>query len=472
VTPRALLVTPDALSRLYGDANPARGTATGDALVNGDTITSVALLTPATAASPVGGYDLTASDARGIGLGNYTISYAARIAGLRVARRPVTVTADALSRIYGDTNPALTYTTSSLGAGAALTGSLTTSATSASSVGSYAIAQGTLTNANNGNYDIRYVGAALTVTPRALTITPDAITRVYGDPNPLTGTASADNLVNGDTIAFVTLSTPATVTSGVGSYALTGSAAYGTGLGNYTIRYETRIEGLRIVARPITVSADALSRVYGDANPALTYSIGTRGLANGDTLTGGLTTAATTASGIGGYGITLGTLAASGNYALTYVVAALTITPRPLAIVADSQTRFFGEANAPLTYVIGARGLVNGDTVGGALSTVATATSAPGSYAISQGTLGVSPNYTITYTPGLVIIGAARFVPLGFRAGTQDRDAFAPYTTPTGDAGMLEIGNDPAAPTTLQNTDNTRLTVCPRERICPSAPEQ
>ncbi|WP_163066543.1 MBG domain-containing protein, partial [Acinetobacter baumannii] len=61
--------------------------------------------------------------------------------------------------------------------------------------------------------------------------------------------------------------------------------------------------------------ADAKSRVYGDANPALTYSVGGMGLVNGDALAGGLVTAATGTSGVGGYAITQGTLA-NANYSI------------------------------------------------------------------------------------------------------------------------------------------------------------
>ncbi|WP_164093827.1 MBG domain-containing protein, partial [Stenotrophomonas maltophilia] len=67
---------------------------------------------------------------------NYSITFQG--ANLTVNQRAVTVTADALARAYGDGNPALTYTTSSLGAGAALNGSLTTSANGTSNVGAYA----------------------------------------------------------------------------------------------------------------------------------------------------------------------------------------------------------------------------------------------------------------------------------------------------------------------------------------------
>ena len=54
------------------------------------------------------------------------------------------------------------------------------------------------------------------------------------------------------------------------------------------------------------MTADAKSRAYGDANPALTYQVGGSGLVNGDTLSGALATSATTASNVGVYGINAG----------------------------------------------------------------------------------------------------------------------------------------------------------------------
>ena len=87
------------------------------------------------------------------------------------------------------------------------------------------------------------------------------------------------------------------------------------------------------------MTADAKSRAYGDANPALTYQVGGAGLANGDTLSGALATSATTSSDAGVYGITQGTLAASSNYAFAFVGASLTVTPAAARRRADCRAR-------------------------------------------------------------------------------------------------------------------------------------
>ena len=91
-----------------------------------------------------------------------------------------------------------------------------------------------------------------------------------------------------------------------------------------------------MTAAPLTVTANAQSKIYGAANPTLTYT--DTGLVNGDTLSGLLATTATTTSNVGAYAITQGTLAASPNYALSYVGANLTVTAAPLTVTANAQT--------------------------------------------------------------------------------------------------------------------------------------
>src|SRR5207302_1634097 len=82
----------------------------------------------------------------------------------------------------------------------------------------------------------------------------------------------------------------------------------------------------------LTVTADALTKVYGAALPNLTFTAS--GFVNGDTMatafSGSLATTATASSPVaaGGYPITQGTLAAA-NYTITFTGANLTITAVP-----------------------------------------------------------------------------------------------------------------------------------------------
>ncbi|HJT34036.1 MAG TPA: MBG domain-containing protein, partial [Pirellulales bacterium] len=205
------------------------------------------------------------------------------------------------------------------------------------------------------------------------------------------------------------LSTPATLTSGVGNYSVT--AGLGTlSATNYTFAL---VDGtLSITPATLTVTADDKTKAYGQDNPPLTDSI--TGLVNGDPANvvsgaASLSTPATLASGVGNYSVTagLGTLSAT-NYTFTLVDGTLTISPATLTVTADDKTKVFGSANPPLTDTI--TGFVNGDTsnvVSGAasLNTTATSTSTVGNYAItvSPGTLSAG-NYVYVFVPGTLAV--------------------------------------------------------------------
>src|SRR5207249_88738 len=200
---------------------------------------------------------------------NYALTYAG--ADLTITKRAVTVTADAKSKTYGDADPALTYqiTAGSLAFSDAFTGALSRAA--GENVGTYAIAQNTL--ALSTNYTLTYVGADLTITKRAVTVTTDAKSKTYGDADPgLTYQITAGSLAFSD--AFTGALSRA-AGENVGTYAIAqNTLALST---NYTLTYAGA--DLTITKRAVTVTADAKSKTYGDADPALTYQITSGSLA-------------------------------------------------------------------------------------------------------------------------------------------------------------------------------------------------
>src|SRR5207237_10495038 len=100
---------------------------------------------------------------------------------------------------------------------------------------------------------------------------------------------------------------------------------------------------LTITKRAITVTADAQTKVYGNADPSLTYKITSGSLAFGDTFTSALSRVA--GENVGSYAIQQGTVALSSNYDLTYVGANLTITKRPITVTPDAKTKTYGDAD-------------------------------------------------------------------------------------------------------------------------------
>jgi hypothetical protein len=176
------------------------------------------------------------------------------------------------------------------------------------------------------------------------------------------------------------------------------------------------------LAPTITVTADDQSRLYGQANPTLTYSLS--GFVDGDTsaiLTGAptISTAATTTTGIGTYTITsaLNTLANSLGYALTTANGTLTIGRAHLTVTADNKSMTYGGGNPSFTDTI--TGFVNGENSGvvsgsASLTTNAT-TSGNGSYNVGSGTWTITAaannlaaaNYDFAYANGTLTVGKA-----------------------------------------------------------------
>lgn len=81
---------------------------------------------------------------------------------------------------------------------------------------------------------------------------------------------------------------------------------------------------LTINPKPLTISAQAKSKYYRDADPALTYT--QSGLVSGDAIDGSLLRVA--GEDVGTYTIGQGSVSAGNNYTITYNSALLTINPR------------------------------------------------------------------------------------------------------------------------------------------------
>ncbi|WP_426406378.1 two-partner secretion system adhesin CdrA [Pseudomonas aeruginosa] len=396
ITKALLNVIADAKTKVYGDADPSL-TYQVSGLKNGDSAGSI--LTGGlnrAAGENVGVYGINQGDLA-LNSGNYDLSYQGN--NLTITKALLNVIADAKTKVYGDADPSLTYQVSGLkngdSAGSILTGGLNRAA--GENVGVYGINQGDLA-LNSGNYDLSYQGNNLTITKALLNVIADAKTKVYGDADPSL-TYQVSGLKNGDTAGAVLNGGSLSRVAGenVGVYGIN-QGGLGLVSGNYDLAYQGN--NLTITKALLNVIADAKTKVYGDADPSLTYQVS--GLKNGDTagsiLTGGLNRAA--GENVGVYGINQGDLALnSGNYDLSYQGNNLTITKALLNVIADAKTKVYGDADPSLTYQVS--GLKNGDTAGavlngGSLSRVAGEN--VGVYGINQGDLALnSGNYDLSY---------------------------------------------------------------------------
>ena len=320
--------------KTYGDAAfaiSATGGGSGNAVTFSVDATSVGCSVSGTTVTLTGATPAGKScviNANQAGNANYNAATQVQ-QSFEIAKAEITVTADAKSKYYGDSDPSpLTYriTSGALVGADKLTGSLTR-ATGENVAGSpYAITQGTLSGGSN--YDLTFFGANFTIDPRPITVKAVNVSKTY-DGDPYFGgysIALVTGSILGNTDKLGDLGTPQFSTTppspvNAGTYPITVS---GLTNGNYAYTY-VNTGALRIDQRPITVTANPQSKYYGDQDPPLTYQLTAGNLVGTDALSGSLTRAAGETVTGGPYAITQGTLSAGPNYALTFVGANLTI---------------------------------------------------------------------------------------------------------------------------------------------------
>jgi hypothetical protein len=337
-----------------------------------------------------------------------------------VTKATLTATADNKSRLYGDPNPALTitYTGFKNSETAAVIDTLPTASTTAvltSNVGTYPI---TPAGGTDNNYTFSFVNGTLTVTKATLTATADNKSRLYGDANPAL-TITYTGFKNSETASVIdtppAASTTSVPNSTVGTYPITPSGGTDN---NYSYNY---VNGTLTVNKALlTATADNKSRFYGDPNRALsiTYS----GFKNSESasvldVAPTATVSAVQTSDVGTYPIVLSG-GSDSNYEINLVDGSLIIVKATLTVMADNQSKSYGEDNP--TFTLSFIGFKNDETAS-VLDTpplatcAATATSLPGTYPISVSG-GSDNNYTFTYLNGTLTIlklsQAVTFAPL------------------------------------------------------------
>ena len=395
VAQRAITVTADAKTKEYGATDPTFTFAVSSgSLVGSDSLSGS--LDRASGAN-VGTYALNIGT---LANANYDITFVP--ANLTITQRPITVTAANKTKVFGSTDPSLTYsiTDGSLVGSDSFSGSL--SRTAGEDVGTYAINQGSLANSN---YDISFVGGSLSVSraaQNALTVTTSQVT--YGTSVVLgssggSGTGDVSYAVTSSGTAGCSISSDTlTATGDVGSSCtVTATKAQST---NYSAASSVA-KTITVIDRAITVTATAVSKTYGDADPAFAYTITSGTLVSGDTLSGAL--GRTSGEDVGTYAINQGTLA-NANYAITFVGSNLTVSERPVTLTAANRTKVFGDTDPSLAYSITSGSLVGSDAFSGSISR--NSGENIGSYVIGRGTLA-NANYAITFIDGSFVINGA-----------------------------------------------------------------
>jgi len=287
--------------------------------------------------------------------------------------------------------------------------------------GSYSL---TASFAGNSDYaaDTVTVPGTITITPATPTVAAkDDITMYTGTPQAYLDsdvTVTGANGLNGS--------------SGTLSYTYNGSAAVPTTAGSYSViatftptnatdyASATGTATLTITPAPLTIKANAETKVYGNSDPTLTYQITAGSLVNGDHFSGNLIR--DPGESVGTYAIRQGTLTAGSNYNLNYVGAYLTIAPQAtveefLVLFGSRSYNVIGSSRYDLPWQItGIQVVFNEPVIGGNVSSLsgvqATAFSASGDTL----TWTISPLTQGTLTPQLATSGPNAITDTGHNA--------------------------------------------------------
>ncbi len=377
---------------------------------------------------------------------NYTFAFLDGT--LTISNRAITVTADAKTKTYGDPDPALTYqvTSGSLNSGDSFSGTLTRVA--GTSVGTYAIQQGTLTA--GASYTLTFVTANLTIGQRPASVTPNVATKAFGGAEPaLTGTLSgflpADNVT-------ATYSRVAGESVSGGPYAISAILAPAGVLGNYAITSNTA--SFTITKADATVSVTGYTGVFdGAAHGATGTATGTGGAALSGLVLGDSFTS------VPGGTATWTFTDTTGNYNDATGTAAIVITKADAAVTVTGYTGVFDGAAHGATGTatgiggVALSGLVLGDSF----------TSVPGGTATWSFTDTTGNYNNATGTAAIVITKADATVSVTGYTGVFDGAAHGATGTATGIGGAALSGlvlgdsftNVPGGTATWTFTDTT-----------------
>ncbi len=423
ITPKELTVTGASVTTKIYNGNTT-ATITGAVLsgvISGDIVTLGNKTSGSFDNANVGtGKPVTTSMAiSGTDAANYTLSQPAPTGA--ISAKGLVITATNKTKTYGTTFSNFSYSISGLVSGDARP---TVSYTCAGAAATASVADSpysiTVSNAEGSglsNYDISYIAGSLVVDQKQLSIIAADRSKVYGSVATFNGAYPSSDftvtgLVNGDILTRIRLESSGATASALASstpYAITASAAEGTGLSNYSFSYTDG--GLTVTTKELTVKPTNKSKIYGQTfaftgdYPA---DFTVTGLVSGDAVTsittasdGGISTAS-----VGGspYYITGSNASGSGlsNYSILFDYGLLTVTAKELTVTGSTVTskQYDGNTDATITGatlsgVVGSDEVVLENATSGVFAQSAKGTAIPVTTAMTISGSGAS-NYTLT----------------------------------------------------------------------------
>ncbi len=382
ITPYAISIRADEKVKIYGDEDPEftisitkgvlRNNDRTEDLLQGNLIREDG--------EGVGNYQINLGS---LSLGdNYELTFES--GNLEILQRHITITADRISKYYGDDDPQLSFSISSEGLvfDDKVEGGLLRE--EGENVGEYKILQGDLSL--NENYQFDFVEGELKIIRKKIQIIPTTLSKEYGEEDTTIEYKIIGDLVGDDTLDGELYRQGIGEEEEVGKYLIISTL----NSQNYQISFSEHY--FTILPREIVVKAENCQIHYGDEEPELKYQIVSGTILEGDSMTGGLTRLS--GNSAGNYDI-ISSLSLGRNYTIQYIKGVVTILPLEITIKSPDYTKIYGQADPTFTYEVVDGELINDDKLYGTI--IREKGEDVGTYNLEKGIYNV--NYNITLLP-------------------------------------------------------------------------
>ena len=426
-------VTATAAEKTYGESDP-EFTATTDGLFGDDT---VSYTLSREAGEDAGTYKVT-PEGEEI-QGNYVVYY---VAGeFKINPRSITVTADDLSKVYGDEDPELTVTIEGMAgevtttleevakairslasAGIAdlmllIPGTMRPFGFRSASVKNYKATDGKDTirysvertggedvgtysvtvsgDQIQGNYQVEFVSGTFTVERREVTVTAENLTKTYGDSDPEL-TVKVDGLVGDDKLEYTVKREAG---ENVGTYKVTVSGP--ATQGNYNVTFVEGTFAVNSSSDMTLIDVTPKTVVYDGSGhgPIIEASV-TDGTVVEYSTDGGKTwmTQAPVMSNVGTYDVLV--RATNDNFTTAQISATVTIEPKEVTVKVTDEKKYVGDEDPKWTVEVD--GVIAPETLTFTVERVEGETA--GEYAVTVSGEELQGNYKVTYVAGKLTI--------------------------------------------------------------------
>ena len=335
IKPKALSIKALDASKVYGDSisNP-----TGDefyvdvhSLVGNDSVSTVDFHSAGYAVTAAAGtYSIKASNAAGLGMKNYQITYAD--ANFQVFKKKIFVSAKSFSKVYGSDyvfngSEFEALSTQFVGNDKITGVTLNSSGAQAKvSVGQYSASLTSVIGDGMNNYDIVFQNGILNVTPKPIVVIAKDLEKEYGDFLSFTGNEFTTDvpLYGTDSLSFAFLKSSGAVESApIATYDIIPSNASGAGSLNYSISY--RAGKLSVIQKQLFVTALSYEKSYGEKDTEKRILVvDKRGVEYSPALLSG-NVVRVPGENVGSYSITKGTLSTSSSYSFAFTDGLFTV---------------------------------------------------------------------------------------------------------------------------------------------------